>query len=161
MSVMSQPSSKPTVTVGVLKETAPGEQRVAVVPESVPALARGGVWVLVEPGAGAAAWFPDGAYLAFISGLNLSMAAIPSGTVTSVASPFVGTFGLSPDGTVLVYDQENSSGGGNVLMAQAWYEYFSQHQKLTQLPDVSPIAPTDGQVLIWNNTTKLWTPGTN
>ena len=62
MSVMSQPSSKPTVTVGVLKETTPGEQRVAVVPESVPALARAGVRVLVEPGAGAAAWFPDGAY---------------------------------------------------------------------------------------------------
>ena len=40
----------------------PGEQRVAVVPESVPALARAGVRVLVEPGAGAAAWFPDGAY---------------------------------------------------------------------------------------------------
>ncbi len=62
MSVMSQPSSKPTVTVGVLKETTPDEQRVAVVPESVPALARAGVRVLVEPGAGAAAWFPDGAY---------------------------------------------------------------------------------------------------
>ena len=62
MSVMSQPSSKPAVTVGVLKETTRGEQRVAVVPESVPALARAGVRVLVEPGAGAAAWFPDGAY---------------------------------------------------------------------------------------------------
>jgi NAD(P) transhydrogenase subunit alpha len=59
---MSQPSSEPTLTVGVLKETTPGEQRVAVVPESVPALARAGVRVLVEPGAGAAAWFPDGAY---------------------------------------------------------------------------------------------------
>ena len=59
---MSQPSSAPAVTVGVLKETTPGEQRVAVVPESVPALARAGIRVLVEPGAGAAAWFPDGAY---------------------------------------------------------------------------------------------------
>ena len=59
---MSQPSSEPAVTVGVLKETMPGEQRVAVVPESVPALARAGVRVLVEPGAGASAWFPDGAY---------------------------------------------------------------------------------------------------
>ena len=34
----------------------------AVVPESVPALARAGVRVLVESGAGAAAWFPDGTY---------------------------------------------------------------------------------------------------
>jgi len=59
---MSQPSPDPAVTVGVLKETTPGEQRVAVVPESVPALARAGIRVLVEPGAGAAAWFADGAY---------------------------------------------------------------------------------------------------
>ena len=59
---MSQPSPEPAVTVGVLKETTPGEQRVAVVPESVPVLARAGVRVLVEPGAGAAAWFTDGAY---------------------------------------------------------------------------------------------------
>ncbi|HEX3306540.1 MAG TPA: hypothetical protein VHS32_09880 [Streptosporangiaceae bacterium] len=53
---MSQPSSEPAVTVGVLKETTPGEQRVAVVPESVPVLARAGVRVLVEPGAGVSAW---------------------------------------------------------------------------------------------------------
>jgi NAD(P) transhydrogenase subunit alpha len=59
---MSQPSPEPAVTVGVLKETAPGEQRVAVVPESVPALARAGIRVLVEPGAGEAAWFADDAY---------------------------------------------------------------------------------------------------
>src|ERR1700756_1203954 len=57
---MSQPSPEPAVTVGVLKETTPGEQRVAVVPESVPALARAGVGVLVGPGAGAAAGVPEG-----------------------------------------------------------------------------------------------------
>jgi NAD(P) transhydrogenase subunit alpha len=50
------------VTVGVLKETAAGEQRVAIVPESVPVLGRAGVQVLVESGAGAAACFPDQAY---------------------------------------------------------------------------------------------------
>lgn len=59
---MSQPTPEPAVTVGVLKETTPGEQRVAVVPESVPALARAGIRVLVEPGAGTAAWFADDAY---------------------------------------------------------------------------------------------------
>lgn len=52
----------PAVTLGVLKETAPGEQRVAIVPASVPVLARSGVQVLVESGAGAAACFPDQAY---------------------------------------------------------------------------------------------------
>jgi hypothetical protein len=47
------------------------------------------------------------------------------------------------------------------LMNQTWYEYFSQHHKLSQLPDVSTTAPTNNQVLIWNSTTLLWTPGTN
>ena len=46
-------------------------------------------------------------------------------------------------------------------MNQVWYDYFQTHQKLTQLPDVSTTAPTNGQVLIYNSTTKLWTPGGN
>ena len=32
---------------------------------------------------------------------------------------------------------------------------------LANLPDVSITAPTNGQVLIYNSTTKLWTPGAN
>jgi len=46
-------------------------------------------------------------------------------------------------------------------MTQAWYEYFQSHQKLSQLPDVSLVAPTNNQVLIWNATTGKWTPGAN
>jgi hypothetical protein len=46
-------------------------------------------------------------------------------------------------------------------MNQTWYDYFQTHQKLAQLPDVSTTAPTNGQVLIYNSTTKLWTPGAN
>ena len=44
-------------------------------------------------------------------------------------------------------------------MTQAWYVYFQQHQKLTQLPDVSTVVPTSGQTIRWNDTTKLWVPG--
>jgi proton-translocating NAD(P)+ transhydrogenase subunit alpha len=47
---------------GVLKETWPGETRVAVVPGVLPALTKAGVDVAVEREAGAAAGFPDGAY---------------------------------------------------------------------------------------------------
>jgi hypothetical protein len=46
-------------------------------------------------------------------------------------------------------------------MTQTWYEYFASHDKLAQLPDVSTTAPLNNQVLIYNSTTKLWTPGTN
>ncbi len=43
-------------------------------------------------------------------------------------------------------------------MTVVWYEYFQSHQKLTQLPDVSTTAPTNGQTLVYNATTKLWVP---
>jgi hypothetical protein len=46
-------------------------------------------------------------------------------------------------------------------MSDVWYEYFFNHQRLAQLPDVSLVPPTNNQVLIFNSTTKLWTPGTN
>ena len=48
--------------VGVARETAPGERRVALVPETVGKLAAAGFEVVVEPGAGEAASFPDDAY---------------------------------------------------------------------------------------------------
>jgi NAD(P) transhydrogenase subunit alpha len=49
--------------VGVAKETAPGERRVALVPEALGKLTAAGLEVLVEAGAGAGAAFPDQAYV--------------------------------------------------------------------------------------------------
>jgi H+-translocating NAD(P) transhydrogenase subunit alpha len=48
--------------VGVARETAPGERRVALVPETAGKLAAAGFEIVVEPGAGEAASFPDAAY---------------------------------------------------------------------------------------------------
>jgi NAD(P) transhydrogenase subunit alpha len=48
--------------LGVTREKAPGERRVALVPETAGKLAAAGFEILVEPGAGAAASFPDAAY---------------------------------------------------------------------------------------------------
>ena len=48
--------------VGVAKETAPGERRVALVPEVLGKLKAAGLDVLVERGAGAGAAILDGAY---------------------------------------------------------------------------------------------------
>src|ERR1043165_4008912 len=53
-----------TTSIGVLRESAAGERRVALVPDSVRRLTTTGFDVLVEAGAGAAAWFDDGAYAA-------------------------------------------------------------------------------------------------
>ena len=48
--------------VGVAKETAPGERRVALVPEVLGKLQAAGLDVLIESGAGAGAAIPDSAY---------------------------------------------------------------------------------------------------
>jgi NAD(P) transhydrogenase subunit alpha len=48
--------------VGVAKETAPGERRVALVPEALGKLTQAGLDILVEAGAGAGALIPDQAY---------------------------------------------------------------------------------------------------
>jgi NAD(P) transhydrogenase subunit alpha len=51
------------VIVGVPKESFPGERRVALVPLVVPTLAKSGIEVLIEKGAGAEAGYPDAAYM--------------------------------------------------------------------------------------------------
>jgi NAD(P) transhydrogenase subunit alpha len=48
--------------VSALKETVPGERRVALVPDLVPKLRQAGAEVVVQAGAGAAAGFPDTSY---------------------------------------------------------------------------------------------------
>jgi NAD(P) transhydrogenase subunit alpha len=50
------------VNIAIPKEIAAGERRVALVPETAKRLTKGGIEVLVERGAGAAAGYPDEAY---------------------------------------------------------------------------------------------------
>jgi len=52
------------VIVGVPKESFPGERRVALVPSAVPTLAKAGMEVAVETGAGAEAGYPDADFAA-------------------------------------------------------------------------------------------------
>lgn len=55
-------SSPRGARVGVVRETAAGERRVALVPKIIPALVKQGVEVVVEAGAGQGALIPDTAY---------------------------------------------------------------------------------------------------
>src|SRR5687767_11246513 len=48
--------------VGVPRETAPGERRVALIPETAEKLAKSGVGVMIERGAGDLAFHADDAY---------------------------------------------------------------------------------------------------
>ncbi|MBX5446505.1 Re/Si-specific NAD(P)(+) transhydrogenase subunit alpha [Sphaerobacter sp.] len=60
--VSAQPESGPTLTVGVPRETIPGERRVALTPDVVKRLSGRGFRILVEREAGVAASYPDGLY---------------------------------------------------------------------------------------------------
>ena len=51
------------VIAAILKDTLAGERRVAMIPASLPALAKLGLEVVIEKGAGEAAGFPDAAYV--------------------------------------------------------------------------------------------------
>jgi len=50
--------------IGVPKEIAPNERRVALTPDVAGRLTKGGFEILLERGAGSAAFFPDEAYSA-------------------------------------------------------------------------------------------------
>ena len=89
--------------VAVPKETAPGERRVALVPETVSKLREGGFEIRVERGAGSAAGFSDesygetGAELADEEGLVADVDA-----VVRVSSPPPEQVGRMASGTVLI-----------------------------------------------------------
>ncbi len=67
--------------VAVVKETFPGERRVALVPANVPQLAKLGVEVVVEPGAGAEAGFADQDYVSTGAHMTADRAAAFSADV--------------------------------------------------------------------------------
>ena len=51
------------IIVGIVAESSPGERRVAMVPSAISVLNKTGVELLMEPGAGTAAGFPDSEYV--------------------------------------------------------------------------------------------------
>jgi H+-translocating NAD(P) transhydrogenase subunit alpha len=88
------------VRIGVPKETAVGERRVALVPEVVAKLVEGGHEVVVERGAGSAASFEDGAYEA--AGATLVDNAWDAEAVVKVQKPTAEEAGRLREGTVLI-----------------------------------------------------------
>jgi H+-translocating NAD(P) transhydrogenase subunit alpha len=87
------------VHVGVPRETTPGEQRVALVPEAVGRLKRAGFDIVVEPGAGSAAAFPDAAYTDAGGTLGDPWSAA---IVAKVQKPSAEESARMRDGTILV-----------------------------------------------------------
>jgi H+-translocating NAD(P) transhydrogenase subunit alpha len=77
--------------VSVVKETAPGERRVALVPEAVVKLRAAGLEVLVESGAGDSAWATDDAYAEAGASVVSRAAALEGDVVVMVGRPDAAT----------------------------------------------------------------------
>jgi NAD(P) transhydrogenase subunit alpha len=86
-------------TIGVPRERAPGERRVALVPDTVRRLGAA-VDVVVEPGAGAPALIPDALYAE--AGARLSADAWACDVVVKVAPPAPDEIGRLREGAVLI-----------------------------------------------------------
>jgi NAD(P) transhydrogenase subunit alpha len=81
---MGDPMQPTGTVIGVPRERAPGETRVALVPASVGELVKGGLEVVVEKGAGALAGFDDDAYAAHGAELGDRRAALEADVVVRV-----------------------------------------------------------------------------
>src|SRR4051795_9921710 len=88
------------MNVGVPRETAAGERRVALVPETVKRLAGSGFEIRVERGAGEAASFPDGDYEA--AGATVVDDAYAAEAVAKVQGPSAEEAARLRDGQILI-----------------------------------------------------------
>jgi len=85
--------------IGVVRETTPGERRVALVPETVGRLAKSGNEVVVERGAGEASSFPDRMYTDAGASIGDAWSAE---LVAKVAKPSDDELGRLHEGAVLI-----------------------------------------------------------
>ena len=89
------------VIVGVARETAAGERRVAITPETCRKLVAAGATVRVQPGIGRGAYFPDEAYVA--AGAQLAEDATSNADlVACVQPPAPAAIAMLKPGVVLV-----------------------------------------------------------
>ncbi len=110
--------------IGVPKETADGERRVALVPEVARKLAQAGHEVLIERGAGAAALIPDGQYEE--AEAHLTDDAWGADVVVKVAPPNDGETSRLKSETVLIgFLQPLTNGDGIKAIAQTGATSFA------------------------------------
>ncbi len=111
--------------IGIPKETAAGESRVAATPETVKKLVGAGHRVTVERGAGEAASVPDAAYVAAGASSGSAAEALGAELVLKVRAPSIAEIALIPRGSAVVgmlnpFDAEN-----NARMAAAGITAFA------------------------------------
>ena len=98
-----------SVTIGVLRESAPGETRVALVPEVADKLARDGARVVMERGAGERARFPDSLFKSVVWADGAQSVLAGSGVILTVQPLTVGQIGeLRPSAAVIGFMQPHA-----------------------------------------------------
>ena len=88
--------------VSVVKETAPGERRVALVPEAVVKLRTAGLEVLVESGAGDGAWHTDDSYAEAGASVVSRSEALTADVVLMVSKPDSAAIGALRPGQLVI-----------------------------------------------------------
>ena len=141
-----------SMTIGVPRETYPGEKRVATVPDVVAKLVKLGFSVRVETGAGAAANFGDDTYQAAGASIASSAAELLGGSdiVFKVRAPTPEEIALMKPGTTLVsfvWPAQNpelmqalAERGLTVLAMDALPRQLSRAQKMDALTSMASIS---------------------
>src|SRR5438093_4632267 len=133
--------------VGVPRESAAGERRVALVPEVVSRIVTGGFEVLVEQGAGEAASFPDASYEE--AGARIGSDPYEAEGVVKVQKPSAGEVERLRDGQVLIgflqplTDQEGIerlAGRGVVALAMESIPGITRAQPMDALSSQATVA---------------------
>jgi H+-translocating NAD(P) transhydrogenase subunit alpha len=88
--------------VSVVKETAPGERRVALVPEAISKLTAAGLDMLVESGAGDRAWLTDDSYAEAGAGVVSRSEAMAADVLLMVGKPDDATVAAMHAGQVAI-----------------------------------------------------------
>jgi H+-translocating NAD(P) transhydrogenase subunit alpha len=91
-----------SMKVSVVKETAPGERRVALVPEALGKLRAAGLEILVESGAGDGAWITDDSYAEAGASVVSRREALAADVVTMVGKPDQATVAGTHPGQVVI-----------------------------------------------------------
>lgn len=117
---------KKSIVVGVPKETFPGEQRVAVVPDILPSFTRSGMKVIVESGAGQDSGITDAAFEARGAEVISSREELFSKSDVILQ---VRGFGANPD-----------AGSGDVPLFREGQTTISFFEPLTSLKEVKALA---------------------
>jgi len=111
--------------IGIPRESAAGESRVAATPETIKKYISGKHSVVVETGAGAAAHYPDEAYVAAGATLGSPADALAADLVLKVRAPSAPELGHMKKGGVLVGMLDPFNHEGLTALAQAGLTAFA------------------------------------